>query len=149
MKGRIIAACIAACVLLPLIALGCGGGGTNTAKTTAKTTVKTTAATAPATPCASTTAVWATPAGAGIPPTPADLTKQNFKGPDIPRITAQTLKQMLDAGTPLVLIDSRMRDLFDMGHIKGAKNIPNDDKTARDAKFKLFCPNDLIVFYCD
>ena len=41
------------------------------------------------------------------PPSPEELAKQGFLLPEIPRITYEQIKQMMDRGDALVLVDAR------------------------------------------
>jgi len=67
---------------------------------------------------------------------------------DIPRISIQELKKMMDEGTEVSIIDAQPRDVYADGHIKGAVSIPWKSQIALEDVFRL--PNDLpIVTYCD
>ena len=41
----------------------------------------------------------------------------------VPRVSAQALKRRLDAGEVLVF-DVRKKEVFDQGHVKGARSLP-------------------------
>ena len=74
--------------------------------------------------------------------------------PEVPRITCEELKQLMDKGVDLVLVDTRLESNFKRGHLKGAINIPDippPPVTEEMIKEKLMMlPRDkLIVFYCD
>lgn len=73
-------------------------------------------------------------------------------------VTADQVKKMLDSGT--AVIDSRVANEYVEGHIKGAKNVPYKEKSAKatdfDASQDSFdltkLPGDKaapIVFYCN
>ena len=67
---------------------------------------------------------------------------------DIPRISIQELKQMMDNQTPVTIIDVQPKDVYEMGHIKGAISIPWKSQIALEDVWSL--PADqLIVTYCD
>jgi rhodanese-related sulfurtransferase len=67
---------------------------------------------------------------------------------DIPRITIQELKAMLDSGTPVTVIDAQPESIYAEGHIKGAISIPW--KSQLDLEDVWTLPNDKpIVTYCD
>ncbi len=73
--------------------------------------------------------------------------------PNIPRIKAEDLKQMIDnAGTDFVTVDVRDSGSYDAGHIKGAVNIyydPTADPTDRQMMLIALPMDKLIVTYCD
>jgi rhodanese-related sulfurtransferase len=73
-------------------------------------------------------------------------------------VTAEQAKKLADSGTPI--IDARVANEYVESHIKGAKNVPYKEKSAKDAKFdpkddsfdltKL--PADksaAVIFYCN
>ena len=67
---------------------------------------------------------------------------------DVPRISIQELKKMMDEGTPVTIIDVQPKDVYDMGHIKGAISLPWKSQIALEDVWSL--PSDqLIVTYCD
>lgn len=70
--------------------------------------------------------------------------------PEVPRITCEELKALMDEGTDLVLVDTRIDFSFESEHIQGAINIP-DTLTEEMIEAKLLeLPKDkLIVLYCD
>jgi hypothetical protein len=85
-------------------------------------------------------------ATSGIPtaPSPQTLAEQGFVYPNLPRITCEELKQKMDEGDPLVLVDANDTDTFDYGHLPGAINMPSYNHSQLQA-----LPKDrLIVFYC-
>ena len=67
---------------------------------------------------------------------------------DIPRISIQELKKLMDSGTPVTIIDAQPKEVYDMGHIKGAISLPWKSQIALEDVWSL--PGDqLIVTYCD
>jgi rhodanese-related sulfurtransferase len=88
------------------------------------------------------------------PPSSEQLAEQGFVHPEMPRITCEKLKQMIDTGDNPVLIDTRPPASFKLQHIPGAINIPyNTESPLTDAGITstlLELPGDkLLVFYCD
>jgi len=78
--------------------------------------------------------------------------KEEVVLPNIPRITAEELKQMIDKGADLVAVDTRDSGSYDAGHIKGAINIyynPTADPTERQMMLIALPMEKLIVTYCD
>lgn len=73
-------------------------------------------------------------------------------------VGAEQVKKMLDAGTPV--IDARVANEYVEGHIKGAKNVPYKEKSAKAKNFDAAqdsfdvakLPADksgALVFYCN
>lgn len=74
--------------------------------------------------------------------------------PEIPRITCEELKQFMDEGTDLVLVDTRVDFSFNEGHLPGAINIPGTPLPPLTEEMiaarLLMLPRDkLVVLYCD
>jgi rhodanese-related sulfurtransferase len=72
--------------------------------------------------------------------------------PHIPRITVEELRQMIDKGSDLVVVDTRDSGSYDAGHIKGAVNIyydPTADPTDRQMMLMALPMDKLVVTYCD
>jgi len=66
---------------------------------------------------------------------------------DIPRISIQELKKMMDQGVAVTIIDVQPKAIYDKGHIKGAISIPWKSQIALDDVWPL--PSDKpIVTYC-
>ena len=92
------------------------------------------------------------------PPTPAsaeELAKQGFALPEIPRITCEELKQMMDRGDDFVLVDTRSVEWgYNTGHLPGAISIPNQPEPPYTEEWVTMQleglpQDDLIIFYCD
>jgi len=78
--------------------------------------------------------------------------KEDMVLPNIPRITAEELRQMVDKGADLVVIDTRDSGSYDAGHIKSAINIyydPTSDPTERQMMLMALPMDKLLVTYCD
>ncbi len=68
--------------------------------------------------------------------------------PEIPRITNEELKKMIEAKEKVAVLDTQPKAVYDSGHIKGAISFPWKEEFSRDDVAKL--PRDrLIVTYCD
>ena len=66
-------------------------------------------------------------------------------GFDVPRINLEQLKEKLDAGADLAIVDVRSKEDFDEGHITGAISIPWEEMEARYTEL----PRDKeIITYC-
>jgi hypothetical protein len=64
---------------------------------------------------------------------------------EVPRIRAPELRALLDAGEPVVIVDTRGRQLYDQRHISGAISVPEQETDARQGEL----PRDSkIVLYC-
>ncbi|KAB0668847.1 hypothetical protein F6V30_15195 [Oryzomonas sagensis] len=68
--------------------------------------------------------------------------------PDIPRITNDELKALIDKKADIVILDAQLKSIYDSGHIKGALSFPwKADLTDSDV---TEIPKDKpIVTYCD
>ena len=93
------------------------------------------------------------PPPATEPPTPQELENQGFLHPELPRITCYQLKQKMDAGDTMYVVDVRPEFLYELGHLPNTLNIPSDDweQASDDEIAKLLTlPKDrFIVLYCD
>jgi rhodanese-related sulfurtransferase len=72
--------------------------------------------------------------------------------PQIPRIKAEELRQMVDKGSDMVVVDVRDNGSYDAGHIKGAINIyydPTADPMDRQMMLMALPMDKLVVTYCD
>ncbi len=72
--------------------------------------------------------------------------------PNLPRVKVEELKQMIDKGGDLVVVDTRDSGSYSAGHIKGAVNIyydPTSDPMNRQMMLMALPMNKLIVTYCD
>ena len=64
---------------------------------------------------------------------------------DVPRISTQDLKQKLDGGAQILVVDARSAAEYAERHIEGAISVPLSEVEARLDEF----PRDQeIVFYC-
>ena len=71
--------------------------------------------------------------------------------PEVHRITAENLKQLMDEGVEYVLVDSRDSMSYDQGHIEGAINIyynPTGDPLALEMMLIGLPMDKLIIIYC-
>lgn len=67
---------------------------------------------------------------------------------DVPRITIQELKEMIDEGTEVTIIDTQPQAIYAMGHIKGAVSLPWKSQIALEDVWSL--ASDVpVVTYCD
>lgn len=72
--------------------------------------------------------------------------------PEIPRISVENLKQMIDKGEDFVLVDVRDAGSYAAGHIKGAINIYYDataDPMDRQMMLMALPMEKMVVTYCD
>ena len=65
---------------------------------------------------------------------------------EVRSITSSELVLMMSGKEPIVIVDVREPELYMIGHIKGAINIPYD--TAHKRILKELSPMDTIVFVC-
>jgi rhodanese-related sulfurtransferase len=67
---------------------------------------------------------------------------------DVPRISVQELKKMMDSGKPVTIIDSQPKDVYKEGHIKGAISLPWKAQIPLEEVWNI--PKDKpVVTYCD
>jgi len=98
----------------------------------------------------------------GYPPALAATVQQEELGPqarrpkvahpEMPRITAKELKQMMDEKGEYVLVDTRDSYSYDHGHIEGAINIhydPQGDPFPRAIMLRALPRDKVIIFYGD
>jgi len=71
---------------------------------------------------------------------------------EVPRITCEELKQMINKRKNVVIIDVRMNSAYYAEHIEGAINIyyhPSGDQMEREIMLSALPMDTLLVFYCD
>ena len=89
------------------------------------------------------------------PPSAEELAEQGFALPEIPRITCEELKQMMDRGDDFVLVDTRAVEWgYNMGHLPGAISIPNqpeppDTEESITMELEGLPTDKQIILYCD
>jgi predicted sulfurtransferase len=72
--------------------------------------------------------------------------------PEVPRITAKELKQLMDEKGEYILVDTRDSYSYNHGHINGAVNIYYDlqgDPFPRRMMLSALPRDKLIILYCD
>jgi rhodanese-related sulfurtransferase len=82
------------------------------------------------------------------------LIREGFSNPEIPRITCEDLKQLMDISSDFVIVDTRANPVFNMGHLAGAINILYNNATPEafeimDQQLATLPDNKLIIIYCD
>lgn len=83
---------------------------------------------------------------------PVALAKEEVVLPNLPRITAEELRQLIDKKADFVAVDVRDSGSYEAGHIKGAVNIYYDaaaDPMDRQMMLIALPMDKLIVTYCD
>jgi rhodanese-related sulfurtransferase len=67
---------------------------------------------------------------------------------DVPRISIQELKALIDKGSPVTIVDVQPKGIYSEGHIKGALSLPY--KSQLELEDVMAFPEDrLTVVYCD
>jgi rhodanese-related sulfurtransferase len=67
---------------------------------------------------------------------------------DVPRISIQELKALIDSSSPVTIVDVRPKDIYATEHIKDAISLPY--KSQIELEDVMALPEDrLIVVYCD
>lgn len=67
---------------------------------------------------------------------------------DVPRITVQELKEMMDNGTEVTIIDTQPPAIYALGHIKGAVSIPWKSQVLLEDVWSLRSEIPIVI-YCD
>jgi rhodanese-related sulfurtransferase len=71
---------------------------------------------------------------------------------DVALITCEELKQLMDEGRKVVVIDTRQSSAYDIEHINGAINIyynPSGNPVDRMMILPALPSDAMLVFYCD
>ena len=94
------------------------------------------------------------PAPTAVPtssPEPSTDTENSSEGKvpkgaiQVPRISAQELKERLDSGEAIVIADSRSANAYEIRHIAGAISVPESEVESHLDELPL---DQEIVFYC-
>lgn len=83
------------------------------------------------------------------PPSPEELAAQDFILPELPRITNEQLKKLMDDGEPLLVVDTRIQFIFNLGHLPETINISMEPEAAQATRFLTLPKDRKIIFYCD
>ena len=83
------------------------------------------------------------------PPSSEELAAQGFLLPELPRVTCEQLKQMIDDGEPLLVVDTRIEFFFNAGHIPQSVNIIYKPDEEEPEGFLALPKDKPIIFYCD
>lgn len=88
------------------------------------------------------------------PPSPEELAEQGFFSPEIPRVTCEELKQMMDNEEDFTLVDVRFKYFYDEQHLPGAIFIQSDTTPLItqqwiDNQLGKLPKDENIIFYCD
>jgi rhodanese-related sulfurtransferase len=79
--------------------------------------------------------------------------KEEMAMPEIPRISVDSLKQLIEKNDKsFVIVDTRDSGSYEAGHIKGAINIyydPNGDPQDRQLMLTALPMDKLVITYCD
>lgn len=78
-------------------------------------------------PAPPTTEVAATPVPTKTPtatPTPEVVGIRTMSVDEVPRISVEELKELMDGGADIVILDSQPKSVYEQGHIKGAISFP-------------------------
>ena len=78
--------------------------------------------------------------------------KDQIPLPEVPRISAEDLKRMMDQKSKVIIVDTRDSLTYDDGHLAGAVNIyydPTADPSSREASLSALPGDTLVVLYCE
>lgn len=131
-------------LMVVLLIASCGGA---TESTTAPTLTTTTTAptTTTTTTQTTTTPITTIPDVSEGAPSAAELAEQGFISPELPRITAERLKQFMDNEESFILVDVRDGYQYIFKHLPQAISLPLNTGDAQIAGF-LALPKDELVF---
>ena len=82
----------------------------------------------------------------------AAAAKSEIPLPEVPRISAEELKRMMDQKSKVIIVDTRDSLTYDDGHLAGAVNIyydPTVDPSTREASLSALPADTLVVLYCE
>jgi hypothetical protein len=99
------------------------------------------ASTATAVPTAAPT----TPPAASATPVPTRGKAIPTSVEQVPRISPQDLRSMLNAGANVIVLDARSREAYDHSHIPGARSMPLDEV---ETLYRQLPQGAKIVTYC-
>jgi len=68
---------------------------------------------------------------------------------DVPRISLNELKELMDSGANITILDNRPREMYEMEHIKGAISLPWSWEGLTEDDLALVPSGTPIVTYCD
>ena len=128
-------------VLIAVLLVTSCGGATGSTTTPTSTTPTTTAAQTTTVPTA------VTPDASLGAPSVQELTEEGFKSPELPRITAERLKQFMDNGEVFTLIDVRDKYEYTSKHLPQAISLPSNTGDEQIAGFLALPKDELIFFY--
>jgi hypothetical protein len=130
---------LTAILIVAILLIASCGGTTETTTTPTSTTTTTTTQTT------TTTSITSTLDPSVGAPTTAELAAQDFISPELPRITAERLKQFMDSEESFALVDVRDGFQYRAKHLPGAISLPLNTGDEQIAGF-LALPKDELIF---
>lgn len=91
------------------------------------------------------TAAPTTPPAASATPVPTRGKAIPTSVEQVPRISPQDLRPMLNAGANVIVLDARSREAYDHSHIPGARSMPVDEV---ETLYRQLPQGAKIVTYC-
>jgi rhodanese-related sulfurtransferase len=86
---------------------------------------------------------------ANKPAMPTELNPASLPRPEVARVSADELLQFINTKADVVIVDTRSKDEYANGHIKGAVNVPSFPPGAPLlAQLKTLPVGKILVFYC-
>ena len=132
-------------MVLLIASCGSGTGSTNTPTTAITSTTAT--ITTPTIQTTTTTPETTIPDASLGAPSVEELTEQGFISPELPRITAEKLKQLMDQGESFVLVDVRDGYQYKSKHLPQAISLPLNMGDEQTAGFLALPKDELIILY--
>lgn len=87
-------------------------------------------------------------------PDASELASQGFASPEIPRVSCEELKAMMDNQEDFVLVDTRFKLFYDEQHLPGAVFIQGEPTPLLtrlwiDSQLQNLPKDKTVIFYCD
>lgn len=82
-------------------------------------------------------------------PTPEVVGTSAMSPDEVPRISLEELKGLMDSGADIAIVDCQPRNVYGQGHIKGAISLPWAPEIYIDEEEWMIPWDTLIITYCD
>ena len=76
----------------------------------------------------------------------AEFKRSNIPVYEYAAISPKELQEMMNKNKELIIVDTRIKDYYDEGHIKGAANLPYTSMKAMDKALKKRKSEDIVLY---
>jgi rhodanese-related sulfurtransferase len=76
----------------------------------------------------------------------AELKRSNIPVYEYSTISPKELQEMMNKNKELIIVDTRIKEYYDEGHIKGAANLPYTSMKAMDKALKKRKSEDIVLY---